>query len=301
MPPEPVPSDIDIAFTFLSRDLGLAEELARLLRDHVSTFVFSEHQKDLAGTNGVAQFTNIYQKRARFVVVLYREGYGQTSWTGIEEAAVTSRPLELGWDSLMLISLDGKVPIWLPMSRLFAGIDAVGHQVAADAILGRFRERGQEGRPQSLVQYAVGISRQLASREEAELWQRSMESVDAAAEEVAALRHLLSEEVRAINEAAPDLRLSVGEQEHGVIAVRQGRRRVTFVWQNQYRNMIRDGRLFVRETELADESGSSETTREVYMRLSGPEPRLWVADDQPNRSFTTRELVREHITKLLPE
>lgn len=180
MPPEPDPSDIDIAFTFLNPDLGLAEELARLLRDHVSTFVFSEHQKDLVGKDGVAQFTTIFQERARFVVVLYREGYGKTGWTGIEKAAVTSRALELGWGSLMVISLDGKVPQWFPTSWLFAGIDAVGHRVAADAILGRFRELGQEGRPQSLVQYAVGISRQLASREEAELWQRSTKSVDAA-------------------------------------------------------------------------------------------------------------------------
>jgi hypothetical protein len=47
-------------------------------------------------------------------------------------------------------------------------------------------------------------------------------------------------------------------------------------------------------------SGKFEPTREVHMRLTGPEPRLWVADDQPERSFTTPELVREHITKLLP-
>lgn len=301
MPPEPIPSDIDVAFTFLSPDLGLAEELARLLRDHVSTFVFSEHQKDLAGTDGVAQFTSIYQKRARFVVVLYRDGYGNTKWTRVEKTAVTSRALELGWDSLMLISLDGKVPKWLPSSQLFAGLDAVGHRVAADAILGRFRELGQEGRPQSLVQYAVGVSQQLASREEAELWQRSMESVRAAAEEVAALKQLLSEEVRAINEAAPNLRLSFGEPGYGAVAVRQGRRRVTFVWENPYGNMTKDAGLFVKETELVEGSGAFEPTREVHMRLTGPEPRLWVADDQPDRSFTTRELVQEHITKLLPE
>ena len=114
MPPEPVPSDIDVAFSFLSQDLGLAEELARLLRASLSTFVFSEHQKELIGTDGVAQFTNIYQKQATFVVVLYREGYGKTRWTRNEEAAVTSRALELGWGSLLLVSLDGKVPRWLP-------------------------------------------------------------------------------------------------------------------------------------------------------------------------------------------
>jgi hypothetical protein len=79
MASDAIPSDIDVAFTFLGRDEETAKDLARMLRARVSTFVYSERQKELAGTDGVAQFTEVYQKRARYVVVLYRKGYGKTS------------------------------------------------------------------------------------------------------------------------------------------------------------------------------------------------------------------------------
>ena len=86
MPAELAPTEVDVAFSFLA-GTSSALELARILEASASTFVFSERQKELAGTNGVAQFTSLYEVRARLVVVLYRAGYGETKWTKIEESA----------------------------------------------------------------------------------------------------------------------------------------------------------------------------------------------------------------------
>jgi hypothetical protein len=298
-----IPSDIDVAFTFLAPDEETAQELARMLRGTLSTFVYSERQKELAGTDGVTQFTDVYQKRARYVVVLYREGYGKTKWTRIEETAVTSRAVDQGWGSLLVVSLDGTAPKWIPASRLWLGIEKFGNRAVADVILDRFADLYQAGHPQSLIEYAKGISQQLASQEKAEFWRQSQDSVRAAAEELANLKQLLTEHVTAINEAA-HLYMSIGEPRYAVVEVRSGKRRVSFAWQNPYSNTTKEGYLFVQETELVTDSAFNRTfepLREVHMRLHGPEPRLWIADEEPDRSFTTSELADWHIRRLLPE
>jgi hypothetical protein len=301
MTSSPPPAAIDVAFTFLAQDEKLALDLALLLRTSVSTFVYSEHQKDLAGKDGVAQFTDIYQNRAKFVVVLYREGYGETKWTRIEQTAVTSRALEMGWNSILLISLDGTVPTWLPLARLFYGIEKFGPKGAADAILGRFHELGQEGRPESLTEFAARLSRTIESKEEAELWERSTAGVKAAEEEVAALRQGLITQIGSINEAAPKVTLSVIEPPYGVVGVRAGRRRVTFNWESAYSNTIQHSYLFVRESQYDPGSGQFETARELRCRLKGPQPRVWVADEEPNLPLTTPQLIQWHIRRLLSE
>ena len=43
----------DVAISFLNADLGLAEELATLLQDRMSVFLFTERQADVAGSDGV--------------------------------------------------------------------------------------------------------------------------------------------------------------------------------------------------------------------------------------------------------
>src|SRR4051812_15063041 len=97
----------DIAFSFLAVDELLAQRLARRLDRHVRVFVYSDQQKEIAGKDGVEVFTEIYGESAQFVVVLFRAGYGQTRWTRIEETAIKSRVLEIGAQTVLLLSLDG--------------------------------------------------------------------------------------------------------------------------------------------------------------------------------------------------
>ena len=50
----------DVAFSFLTRDEGLALQLNDLLQDRIKTFVYSERQKELAGTDGEVQKRKIF-------------------------------------------------------------------------------------------------------------------------------------------------------------------------------------------------------------------------------------------------
>ena len=304
MPAERPPSDVDVAFSFLARDEAVALEISRMMQASARTFVFSERQKELAGTDGVVQFTKLFQDRAKLVVVLYRDGYASTKWTRIEESAITSRGLNLGWDSLFLISLDGARPKWLPASRLWYGIEQFGARFAAEVILARLHDLVQAGRPESLVEQARAVSRQIASRVDGDRWRSSEDGVKAALEELTDLRMILQQQADAISEVSADLRMQFFEPEANVIGIRLARAKTTFGWINQYSNTIREAYLFVREQVLTEGPSFNrewEPVRELHMGLwlADGGLRVWIAQEEPKRSFTTRELAEWHLKKLL--
>jgi hypothetical protein len=65
--------EYDVAFSFHSLDENTAFQLNDRLQDRYRTFLYSEQQKVLAGRNGEDAFNEIFSKKARFVVVLFRK------------------------------------------------------------------------------------------------------------------------------------------------------------------------------------------------------------------------------------
>ena len=81
----------DVAFSFLAMDEQLAVQINDLLSDRFATFLYSERQREVAGTDGAETFTRVFQDEARVVVVLYRSGWGESPWTRIEATAIRNR------------------------------------------------------------------------------------------------------------------------------------------------------------------------------------------------------------------
>ena len=106
--------EYDVAFSFLQQDEQLAIEMADRIRDRVKIFIYSEQQKELIANDGIDSFSQVFRNKARVVVVLYRDDWGKTKWTRIEETAVKSRQLDKGFKFLVVASLDGKHPVWYP-------------------------------------------------------------------------------------------------------------------------------------------------------------------------------------------
>jgi hypothetical protein len=95
----------DVAFSFLKEDEALATELNDLIQDRLLTFLYSRRQEDVAGTDGEKIFNSVSGAEARIVVVLYRDGWGQTPWTRIEETAIRNRAYDEGYDFLVVVPL----------------------------------------------------------------------------------------------------------------------------------------------------------------------------------------------------
>ena len=133
----------DVAISFLSQDERLAGELSDLLGEGLKVFFFPRKQEELAGTNGLESMREPFST-ARIVVVLYREPWGNTDWTRVEQAAITDRFLKKGWDWLLFVQLDAvsTLPMWLPETNVRFALEQYGIDQLAGAVKMRVQQCG---------------------------------------------------------------------------------------------------------------------------------------------------------------
>jgi hypothetical protein len=95
-------------------------KLYEQLSENLSVFVYSKKQEQLAGTDGLESFRQAFFLQSRLIVVLFRDDWGKTRWTGIEELAIKDRMFDGGWKSLLFVMLDQKsmYPAWLPETHV---------------------------------------------------------------------------------------------------------------------------------------------------------------------------------------
>ena len=80
--------EYDVAISFREKDEELAIEISNRLSSRISTFVYSEQQKKIAGSDGEITFNRVYGKESKLVIVLYRNDWGETLWSRIEKTAI---------------------------------------------------------------------------------------------------------------------------------------------------------------------------------------------------------------------
>lgn len=160
MPPDST-FEYDVAFSFHAKDEAPATQLNDLLQDRFSTFLYSERQKELAGTDGEKTFNEVFGIKARFVVVFYRSDWGQTPFTRIEETAIRNRAFDEGFDFTLFIPTESpaNAPKWLPKPRLYYGAGRFGLMGAAAVVEARIQELGGEPRIESTADRAVRYKR----------------------------------------------------------------------------------------------------------------------------------------------
>jgi len=102
------PSDLstkpryDVAISFLSKDEAIGAALRDRLSDGLNVFYYPRNQEELAGTDGLETMRTPFFDNSRVVVVLYREPWGKTPWTRVEETAIKDGCFEHGWDRCSL-------------------------------------------------------------------------------------------------------------------------------------------------------------------------------------------------------
>lgn len=157
----------DIAFSFLGADEPLARELNTRLKDRVSTFIYSdaERQTRLAGRDGEEAFARVFGEEARTVAVLYRAGWGEKGFTAAEAAAIRNRAFDHSYEFTTFIPLDDPpaVPKWLPKNRIWFDMKKWGKDGAAAVLESRIREH--DGEPTEASFEALAAQKVRAQRE----------------------------------------------------------------------------------------------------------------------------------------
>src|SRR5882757_7344584 len=141
---EPSVPKYDVAISFLSQDMPTATELADNLGTGLKVFFYPRNQEELAGTDGLESMRRPFVDECRITVVLYRERWGKTPWTGVEEAAIKDGCLKHGWKRLFFMSLDdtSALPVWIPETHIGFSLKNFPIDQAAGAIKARVQEFG---------------------------------------------------------------------------------------------------------------------------------------------------------------
>jgi hypothetical protein len=155
----PTRYDYDVAISFLAAD----EPLGLQVRDALAplrVFVYSKAQEEIAGTEGVEAFREVFRHRARVALVLFRPGWAQTKWTRVEETAIRDHCLDAGWDHLMFVRLtrDGEIPKWVPDSYIYLDFSSFGLSDLVGAVKAKLARFGVELRPPSPADRAKQVA-----------------------------------------------------------------------------------------------------------------------------------------------
>lgn len=185
----------EVAFSFLKEDEAIAYELNDLIQDRMSTFIYSKAQEKLAGTDGEESFNKVFYEEARIVVVLYRDGWGQTSWTRIEEIAIRNRAFEKGWDFLLIIKLDDKaiLPHWVPRVNIWLDYERFKTEKAVGVIEYKINSAGGNSRPETVKERANRLQRHLKAKQERVEYLSGMQAGSDAKKETQRITSLLKE------------------------------------------------------------------------------------------------------------
>lgn len=96
----------DVAISFLVADEKTANTIKSKLGE-LNVFFYPHNQEELIGSNGLESMRAPFLS-ARVNVVLFRERYGKTPWTGVELSAIQDSCLKTGFKSLLFVQMDRK-------------------------------------------------------------------------------------------------------------------------------------------------------------------------------------------------
>lgn len=203
-----------MAISFLNEDEPLAVKLCDELSESLRVFIYSKRQEELAGTDGLESFRKAFLSNSRLVVVLYRDGWGKTKWTAVEEMAIKERVFDGGWDSLLFVMLDDKStrPGWLPNTHIRLNYESYGN-----SLIGAIKMRAQELGSSLKVETATERARRAQSSEllRAERDRLLAEQGSAAVrKQHEALRNELDDRIADIQKELTSIKLETGADGH---------------------------------------------------------------------------------------
>jgi len=244
----------EVAFSFLQQDEKIAFDINDQVSDRLSTFIYSKKQEELGGTDGEKTFNKVFYELSRVVVVLFRDGWGQTSWTRIEETAIKNRAFDKGWDFLILVNLDNKstLPTWIPRTYIWLDYERYKSEGAAAIIEQKVKEKGGQVRPETIEDKANRLKRLRTAEKERDEFLQDYSTIQLAINEVKTIMTKLKEIKEEIEDPATDLHLATTQEDGRLYEFGSDGYFLSFNLSTPFQNGL-DGRLRV---SLYEKSGT---------------------------------------------
>lgn len=226
--------EYDVAISFLQEDEQLAIDIGNRIDEKFDVFIYSKRQEDLAGTDGQNTFSETFKSKARTVIVLYREEWGDTKWTRVEETAIKDRWFNNGYDFLLLIPLENaELPSWYPETMIYYDFQSFGLEGLPAVIYSHLKRNGAEEKKSSLESTIDKVNRDKKYKEEIEGYFRSQQSADDFDNQIQKFIALIREKIEEINESYEKINLNLSEERERYI-VRHDGYELNFYYSKKY-------------------------------------------------------------------
>jgi hypothetical protein len=257
----------------------------------------------LIGEDGLDAFGQTYSAHSRIVVVVFRKGWGETRWTGVEDRAIRSLYLETGVRRILVYSVDGMTPTWLPPTYVWAGDRHGGLRTFAAVVERKVQEEGGEVGEEDVLALAQRVRDERAAAKRLADRRFSIDAVKA----VHAEREVIAVHVEKLVE---DIEL------HGPGFIRAERVRrdvrlrtdeivVTVVWDGHTANSVIGDHLsfYLLETDRMSLVGFDSPARVVkrYEFHSAEDEVGWRWFDERDGQYSSLQVAEEAVRVLLRE
>lgn len=302
----------DVAFSFAQQDEQLAYTLYSLLKDRLSCFIYSEEQKKLAGGDGEILFNSVYSKEARIVVILFRQEYGTSKWTRIEETAIRNRGYDDGYDFVILIPTEKQIapPKWLPKIRLWVGLERWGIESAAGVIEARVQEFGGTVKIETIADIAAKSENAINEKRKREELLNSSGSIFLANEEVKNLKAIFKKQEEEILAKTENWNIKYRENKHNGVDILSYGYMLYFHFYQQWANSIHDAYLFLviyqgysdENGNINDPFGEHKLIHSIKLRfdIDDLDQKGWSLKDTRKNFMTSQKLADIWFAKFLP-
>ena len=251
----------DVAISFLAEDESIALEIYNELSQMLNIFIYSNHQEELAGSDGVEAFRSIFKDRTKLIVVLYREGWGKSDWTNVEEEAIKEFGLKNHWEGITLIKLDDSdIPSWMPSTKIYLDFQKFTLEEIIGSIKSRAQERGSILKPITAIDKAKILENKNKLLHKRNKFLKSPEGVKAALEEVAKLFDEIDKICNKIT-SERDINFKFGKERMDKYYLRGSYHddkegsfgySINVIWQYKYKNTLDDSCLIVQKINLGN-------------------------------------------------
>jgi hypothetical protein len=292
----------DMAISLLDRDLELAREIANLVSDRALVFLYSEQQRQLVANDGMDEFTSVFRRDSRTVLVLTRKKWGHTQWTRIEETAIKNRGLTDGWDFVTVVPLDGKesVPDWVPQTYIWADLARLGVAGLVAVLERKLKDRGSAIKPESALDLHARLQRETQEREKRTAFLGSKAGADAADAEYTRLESEIEPKAAQLG-----MHVSRTRSAHRGITLTLNRLSLSFAWVRQYSNTLDGSELQVKLWDgiLGQDVGPefrAKTSKDLMLDFDSlADLHGWRERKGQRRFFSSTELVEYTLKALL--
>jgi hypothetical protein len=238
--------DFDIAISFLSQDETYANKIKTFFSE-LNVFVYSDHQDKIVSKDSDEVFKNIFLYNSKIVVVLYRDGWGKSSNTYIEQEAIKDRIFKnKGTEFLIMVNMTGKetMPPWVSERMIWFDYSRFKIEGLAATINNKYSDLSDTKRIESPRDIAKRKSEEFKFHLKRKAFIESKEGVQSATNEFRNLAELLKKDLEKINN--DHINFNYKEEQGNQIIIRGNLLTLSISW-----NLI-----FTNTLESADEYAS---------------------------------------------